>query len=354
MQNKNQNTYTIVRNKENNTLIIPIFIPFWACPQICVFCNQALQTGANKEENTLSSLDNLNVLLEKAKDKIYEYKKLYPTKKLEIAFYGGTFSALPEVEFEYALKFLKNLKDKIIIAQARCSTRPDACDTKRLIAMKEAGIDTIELGIQSFSTKALLASNRGYTENEAMQGCKLVKEHGFKLGVQLMPNMPAQEIADFYADIEKVIEIKPDFIRLYPCLVVENTPLAKMWKEGRHTVWDTEGTIHLLAFAMYKMWLNNILIIRVGVAPEIEFYKKVLAGVHNDSLGQSVQIKAFKLLIKDIIEEHSLNTKNIIWHFPLHTKGYIMLQKDSFWNEYNINSNTIIWHDKEQICFEIK
>lgn len=354
MKKNIHNQYIIKQNKEDKTLIVPIFTPFWACPKICVFCNQTLQTGNCDEKNSISNKEKLQNLLDEASNTIVEYKNLYPIKEIEIAFYGGTFSALPYEEFALALSYIKDMKEKGYIQKARCSTRPDACQDDRLIAMKESGIDTIELGIQSFSNKALLASNRGYKEDIALEACSKVKEYNFNLGIQLMPNMPAQEIEDFYNDIDKVIAIKPNFIRLYPCLVVENTVLAKIWQEGKHAVWDKEATIDALAFAMFKMCLSNIDVIRVGVAPEKEFYKKVLAGIWQDNLGQIVQTRAIKELIKHIYQVHNLKDKELIWHMPIQAKGFIMLKKDSFWNAYNISTKNIKWHEREILYYEEK
>ncbi len=345
--------YKIPKSKEKNSLIVPVFIPFWACPQICVFCNQALQTGKSRDISAHTNLESLKILLDKARHTIDEARNNDKTRKIELAFYGGTFSLLPEEEFNYALEYLENLKNNNLIHRARCSTRPDACEKSRLEYMKKKGIDTIELGVQSFSNVALIASNRGYTEDIIIPACQMIQEMGFNLGIQLMPNMPAQEVQDFYIDIEKVIAIMPDFIRLYPCLVVENTMLSKMWKNNEHSAWQEEKMIELLAFALEKMWENSIDVVRIGVAYEEDFYKKVLAGVWHPSIGQKVQILAFKNMFTKLYNEHDLDKKNVRWYFPLHSKGYVQLQKDIFWKYKKVSTSSIVWHEKENIEFEI-
>lgn len=365
--------YTLFPKNNKKNSIIPLFIPFFGCPQICVFCNQNVQTGQDinfnnhkkeventsyqsfKESSPLlsqsktSKNENFSFLLEKAEQDI---ENCVTTKDKELAFFGGTFSALPEKEFNTALNFIEKLKKQNKIQYARCSTRPDACSLERLEKMKDKGIDTIELGVQSFSNIALTASNRGYTKDCIFQACENVQRKNFALGIQLLPNLPRQSESDFLEDIYLSIRIKPDFMRFYPCLVVEGTKLEKMLRAQEHQVWSYNRTLELLAQALFMAWKANIPVIRIGVAPEESFYAKVLAGVHHPSLGQSVQAMAFKLAFKEICMLHKINPADYIWEFPLAAKGYVFLKKDTFWKEHGIEKN-IIWQNMDNICAKI-
>ncbi len=165
-----------------------------------------------------------------------------------------------------------------------------------------------------------------------------------------MPNLPAQTPLDFLNDIQKTIELKPDFVRLYPCLVVEGTKLATMYKEKIHTAWEMEATISLLAQALFLLWQANIPVIRIGVAPEEEFYAKVIAGVHHKALGQIVQSKALELCFKKLLEENNIsNAKYYTFKVPIQSKGYLMLSKSSFYKEHSISSQNINFYDGNEI-----
>ncbi len=342
--------YIRQKNKVYKSTIYPIFLPFFGCPRICTFCNQSLQTAT--EAN--NKLDSLSEQLEKVENALLSNKK---QQRNEIAFYGGTFTALPEKEFLYCLEFVKNTKKSGLIQFARCSTRPDACSKQRLSLMKEYGIDTIELGIQSFSDISLHASNRAYSSEIAEKACKDIKDFSFNLGIQLLPNMPKQEKDDFLFDIKKVIQLKPDFTRLYPCLVVENTLLAEQWRKNEHEVWDFNTILSLLSDALFQFWQADIPVIRIGVAYEEEFYKKVLAGVFHPHLGQLVQERAMQKLIENLANKYFIkdesffrtNASSLKWHFPLSAKGFLKLKSEKdFYLKYSITSKNIVWHESKE------
>ncbi len=347
-----QNSFIVPAKKEKNT-IIPIFIPFFGCPQICIFCNQELQTGSS-HDITIQRIDYSQKLSSLLNNTLEDIKKC---DKPEIAFFGGTFSALPSEDFNHCLDFVYENKSKGLISKARCSTRPDALSDNKLKIMKEKGIDTIELGIQSFSSHALKASNRNYTKEIALEACKKVKEYGFNLGVQLMPNLYGQEEDEFLKDIEISLNYA-DFLRFYPCLVVEGTKLATLWKDGKHKVWSFEKTTELLAQALFISWQAKIPVIRIGVAYEENFYNNLLAGIYHQSLGQLVQEKALMLAIEKIfsatIQEAISENSTFIWHIPLLAKGFLSLKNNKdFYAKHHINNASIKWHEGEEIIFEI-
>lgn len=96
------------------------------------------------------------------------------SRPIELAFYGGTFTALPERLQMECLALAMQAKEKGIVCRVRCSTRPDALRPDRLQALRHAGLDLVELGIQSFHTEALLDVQRGYNGDRAREGCRLI------------------------------------------------------------------------------------------------------------------------------------------------------------------------------------
>ncbi len=337
--------------RERKYSLVPFFIPFFGCPQICVFCNQSLQTGT-KNDFALKATEKILKQLEETYFHLKEKKNRNQIS--ELAFYGGTFSALPEKEFQFCLDFVEKCKNESLIAKARVSTRPDSCDDERLSQMKEKGIDTIELGIQTFKDESLFASNRNYSSKTAEGACNRVKSYGFELGIQLLPNLPKHEANDFLEDIEKSVSLSPDFMRFYPCLVVDGTKLALMWKNNQHKVWNQEDTIEILAQGLYKTWQARIPVIRIGVAYEENFYKKVLAGAQDLSLGQKVQERAAQIAIENISHEYQLDMKkNYTWTFPLSAKGYLSFKNNKeFWKSKGIIKGSIFWHDEDSIIIK--
>ncbi|MDR2605411.1 MAG: radical SAM protein, partial [Desulfovibrio sp.] len=165
--------------------IIPIFLPFSGCARRCIFCDQRLQSG-QEERSAAAALEQAAGRIDAAAAQGQDAGAGMGGAP-EIAFYGGTFTALADDEFRACLEFVRAHLDLGRISAARCSTRPDKLDGARLAAMRAAGISLVELGVQSFQDRALECAGRGYGGAAALDACAAVKEAGFALGIQLMP-----------------------------------------------------------------------------------------------------------------------------------------------------------------------
>ena len=131
--------------------IIPIFVPHVGCPNNCVFCNQRTITG---QKNVAVDREYVHSTVEKY------IKTIDKGTYTEIAFFGGSFTAIDMKIQEELLSAAKYYKDSGIVNRIRCSTRPDAINDEILKLQKEYGMDIIELGIQSLDDEVLKLSNR--------------------------------------------------------------------------------------------------------------------------------------------------------------------------------------------------
>ena len=193
--------------------IIPIFIPHLGCPYDCIFCNQKAITAKQKPvsvETMRATVDTWLTTLETVPNK-------------EIAFYGGSFTAIPmEMQKEY-LKVAREYKDSGKVGKIHLSTRPDAIDEEILDNLKFYGTDVIELGVQSFYDEILRLSGRGHDVKVVYESAELIKSYGFQLGIQLMIGLPGDSPEACIFSAEETVKIKPDIARLYPTVVIEGT-----------------------------------------------------------------------------------------------------------------------------------
>ena len=275
--------------------IFPFFLPFRGCVTRCLFCAQDIVTGQNTNHAPLKPL----------LDQLFTSLKLAANSHpLELAFYGGTFTALDEAEFALCLEFVQAAYAQNLLTSVRCSTRPDTLTPKRLCALRKAHFTTIELGIQSFHQESLAICRRSYDQDLAYQACQLVREFGFKLGLQLLPGMPKNTPELFLADVQKAIQCQADFLRFYPCLVLANTGLAKLWAMGAFKPWELDLTIETLALALNLANAAQVPVIRMGLPQEMD-QSKILAGPVCFDLGSRVQAKALFLTISDLLGKYS-------------------------------------------------
>lgn len=282
-----------VRQKQK--LLIPVFIPFAGCPQRCIYCAQELQSGTSCNE-----LERLYCNAKKSLPEILSLRQSVD-KEVELAFYGGTFTLLPLAWQEKWLSLAGELKEKGLIQSMRCSTRPDALSDTSLTYLKKSGLSTVEIGVQSFDLETLTQSKRHYTPKQATDAANMIQEAGLSLVVQLLPGLPGSTPQTFAADIEIVKEIKPEAVRIYPCLVVKGTELATLWQNGEYLPWDMEETVASLASALLELASGNIAVIRMGLAPEETLLSSVLAGPWHPALGNLVQAKALYLFLQSKI-----------------------------------------------------
>ena len=180
----------------------------------------------------------------------------------------------------------------------RCSTRPDAVDTAGLARLASLGLDTVELGVQSFQDRVLERSGRGYDAQAALAACAAVKAAGLTLGIQCMPGLPGMTAADFLRDVEILCRVRPAVARLYPCLVLDGSALAGDFRQGAFRPWSLDRTLHCLTLALPRLWRASVRVIRMGLAPEAGLTGRVLAGPAHPALGQMARSRALLTVIR--------------------------------------------------------
>lgn len=320
------------------TRVHPVFLPFQGCAARCVFCAQPLQSG-QKQRPFAEAYAALEAELADA------FARRLGVR--EIAFYGGTFTMSPlEVQLRF-LRLATQYREKGLVTKIRASTRPDATPPGLLDRLRDAGLDMLELGVQSFSNAALAASSRGYDADAAVAGCGRVKEAGLELGVQLMPGMPGMRAEAFLRDIAQTTLLAPKTLRLYPCLVLAKTVLADMHAQGKYAPWTLEDTVFLLAKAQLAAWKSGVRVIRMGLAPQAELNNGgILAGPWVPALGSMVRARALFAYIKEKLT--ALGGPGTGLGAPRRFQGEFWGHKGELKHAYaalGLSPGTVVWRD---------
>lgn len=310
--------FSLGRRLRRAARIVPVFLPFAGCPGRCVFCAQDRQTGTGVDGGVDAALGRAAAELDKT--------AAGPTAGgVELAFYGGTFTALPAVRREAALALFTRYRDRGAVNCGRCSTRPDALGADNgapvLCRLAEAGLDLVELGVQSFNDDALARACRGYGGRTAEAGCRAVLKAGLALGIQLLPGMPGVTPDVFLADVDRALAFRPACLRFYPCLVPESTDLAALWRAGRYTPWSLEETVEILGEGLRRAWAAGVPVVRLAVAPEAAFDASLLAGPRHPALGSQIQAVALLGAARKILEQLGRKPQGI--SLPRSSQGYM-------------------------------
>ncbi len=319
------------------TRVWPVFLPFAGCPYRCVFCAQDKQTGQGEAE--LESI--IRTLEHDLDDALAQGRGPY-----EIAFYGGTFTALPSPWPEMFLGLAMRYRERGLVTHVRCSTRPDCVDEFSLSMLRAQGLDMVELGIQSFDDAALTVSSRGYDGDTARAACDIVKSAGLSLGIQLLPGLPGDRPGMFQEDVRIAASLKPEAARLYPCLVIRGTPLATLWEQGGYEPWSVARTKEELAAALPVLWEQSTRVIRLGLAPEGTLEENILAGPWHPALGQSARGLALYEIIRAQVK--ALAGKPVLLEIPRRYQGELFGHSNELADHYaklGINKENVRYSD---------
>ena len=185
---------------------------------------------------------------------------------MEIAFFGGSFTGISEKKqtalLEAAYQFVKSGD----VDGIRLSTRPDYISDEILERLKKYGVKTIELGVQSMDEEVLLASGRGHTKETVKKAVSLIKKYPFKLGLQMMIGLPCDTEEKSVKTAYEIIALNPDFVRIYPTLVLKDTYLEKMYEKGEYRAWSVDKTVSVLKKILPAFSEKGIDVIRVALA----------------------------------------------------------------------------------------
>ncbi|MDR7869915.1 MAG: radical SAM protein [Tissierellaceae bacterium] len=281
--------------------IIPIFVPHYGCPHDCIFCNQKKITNIS----TTTTPKDVEMIIEKYLS--YFWKDL----TIEVAFYGGSFTAIDMDIQSQLLEIPYKYKEKGIIHEIRLSTRPDAINEEILDNLKKFKVDTIELGVQSLDEEVLVASERDHSVLDVYEAVSLIKSYGFNLGLQMMVGLPLDNPEKSLFTAKEFIKMSPDLVRIYPTLVIKDTYLAKLYNSGEYKALSVEEAVDICTKLLVLFNLNNINVIRVGLQPteNIQLGMDVIAGPFHPAFRQLVESNIYKLLLEDYFSSRRYITK---------------------------------------------
>lgn len=279
-------------------LIIPVFIPNQGCPHRCVYCRQEDVTGMGRR---VPGPSEVREILSKA----VRSRKFESAADREIAFYGGTFTGLSLDAMEGLLAAASPWVVDGSFPCIRVSTRPDALDEARLSLMRRHGVTTVELGVQSLHDDVLGQTRRGYLSDQVENSVALLRQFGYRVGVQLMPGLPGDSESRFLDTVKRAVDLEPDLVRLYPTLVLRDTVLAEWYRRGTYTPFSLDRAVDLCAEACRRFESRGIPVIRIGLMASEDLVAEggVLAGPWHPAFGFLVRSALYHREILRLIPE---------------------------------------------------
>lgn len=247
---------------------VALFVPHNGCPHQCSFCNQKSITGRQAQPTPQNVTDAVQTALSSGAQ----------TRETEIAFFGGSFTA---IERGYMCSLLEAaspyVKDGTFVG-IRISTRPDAIDDEILALLKNYGVTSIELGAQSMDDEVLKLNQRGHTANQVRSASKLIKGHGFSLGLQMMTGLYGDTAEGAKETARQLAELRPDTVRIYPTIIMSGTDLTDKYLSGVYKPMPLDEAVSLCADLLDFFEERQIAVIRLGLHSTPELQRDMLSG----------------------------------------------------------------------------
>ncbi len=263
---------------------VPFFISHQGCAHTCVFCDQRTISGFSGD---IPSTEEIIA-------KIDTWRSTAGGRPLEVAFFGGSFTAMPENVQEHLLQSLSGVLASGTVRSVRISTRPDYISADIVKRLARRGVGTIELGVQSMDDEVLKHSVRGHFAADSEAAIRCIKAGGLSAGAQLMPGLPGDTTAKSLDSLRRVIAAGADFLRIYPVIVLRGTVLATRLQAGEYEPLSVDDGVQLCKVLLHEAMLARVPVIRIGLqADEGLNNTTVLGGCWHPSFGRLVRSELY-------------------------------------------------------------
>ena len=251
---------------------ITVIMKAYPCPGKCIFCptepGMPKSYLSNEPAIMRAILNDFDAYRQTLNRLVSLDKSGHHTDKIDVIVSGGTFSFYPhryQTDFTRGIfnalnhpfkkaRTLKEAQDINETAPNRCiglsfETRPDHITEKELIRMRNLGCTKIEIGVQSLNDKVLEMNRRGHGVAETAEAIRLIRDAAYKINCHMMPNLYGSTPENDYQDFVELYAnpaYRPDWLKIYPCMVVPWSQLEGIHKKGLHVPYTDEALTELM------------------------------------------------------------------------------------------------------------
>ena len=268
------------------------FFSMAGCVRRCVYCDQHAITGSS-----IPDINEARILVSSA------------SSPVEICFFGGSFTCLPG---HIQIEWLELVNSAPQGSTVRFSTHPQCITEGTISIFSKYPVSMVELGVSSLDDNVLKLSNRGYISKEALNVISLLLDRKFEVCAQMMIGLPGQTLDSSLNDISLLDAARGDrkmSLRIYPCLVLKNTPLEALYNSGKFIPLDIEQAAEYAGELIYIARLRGYEICRVGLQETLSLSKSVVAGPHHPAIGEMAMSHA-------LARKLHMDSKNGEWELP--------------------------------------
>jgi len=259
---------------------------------MCSFCNQHIISGAQKAPSPEEVKEICRSALGYSSDH----------SESEIAFFGGSFTAIPEDYRNSLLECVQEFIGADGFKGIRISTRPDCINEKILDDLKRYNVTSIELGCQSMSDEVLKMNDRGHDSKCIRRSAFMIKQYGFELGLQMMTGLYGSSPETDIYTAEEIIKLRPDTVRIYPVVILRGTKLAEYFEDGSYEVCSLDDMVGLCSTLIRRFEQENIRIIKCGLHSSETVEEDMTGGYYHPAFRELCESRIFRNILEEALE----------------------------------------------------
>jgi histone acetyltransferase (RNA polymerase elongator complex component) len=255
-----------------------------------------------------------------------------------VAFYGGNFLGLPSSYRDPLLKAVLPFIASGDVEGIRFSTRPDSVSANGLEWLKRWPVSVVEVGAQSMDNTILGNIQRGHQARDTEVAVERLKNAGVRVGIQLMPGLPGDSVPIMMESGRRVVRLKPEFVRIYPAVVVRGTALEDWYRDGRYVPLTLRDAVEITKRLFRLFSENGISVVRMGLhaADSLLAANRVVAGPFHPAFGHLVHQALFLDRAVAVLEQQSTLRENVT--LKVHPRHLSRLQGDRGQNLEHLRS----------------
>ncbi|HZJ77556.1 MAG TPA: radical SAM protein [Clostridia bacterium] len=273
---------------------VGLFVPHEGCPHMCSFCNQRSISGSTKKL-TPDGVDNAVATACESN-----------SSSREIAFFGGSFTAIERAYMTNLLKAASKHIDGKNFSGIRISTRPDCINEEICQILKEYGVTAVELGAQSMDDNVLMLNDRGHSAQDVVNAANLLKSKGFELGLQMMTGLLGSDDNESIRTAQEIIALSPDTVRIYPTVVLKGTKLARLYEQGLYKPQSVERAVKICSTLLEMFFDTDIRVIRLGLHSGGDILNNYVAGAFHPSLRELCDGEIYLKRALSVMKENNI------------------------------------------------
>ena len=264
---------------------IPVFLPHAGCPHRCLFCDQHSISGTVRTPSP-----------EEVRAYLEECLAHYPhdPARTEIAFFGGSFTCM-DLDYQRALLDIGGeLVSQYGLQGIRLSTRPDGISPEIIRHLLEYPVQAVELGAQSMNHWVLEQNRRGHTAADTVRAAGLIRQTGLELGLQMMVGLLGDTAETVWETARALADLQPDTVRIYPMVILRDTPAFALWEKGKYPIFSLEEGIQLCAGLLAFFEERQIRVIKLGLHASKEVEGQYAAGLYHPAFRELCESRLYR------------------------------------------------------------